>query len=85
MGFPVAADQFHTGHWASKICEFSANFTENEMCVLIEGEVNLTDTNGIVSQYKKGAFFVIPAGFVGPLESVQPVVKISANFEPAQR
>lgn len=81
IGFSDKTDQFHVGYWSSGICIFRVDFTENEMCFLLEGDVRLTDRDGIVSSYSKGACFVIPAGFVGTWESVTPVTKIFASFE----
>jgi hypothetical protein len=49
---------------------------------LIEGLVRLTDESGHVETYKGGDTFLIPNGFKGVWENVEPVRKIYAIHEP---
>lgn len=79
--FSNGTDQFHVGHWSSSPCELSVNFTEDELCVIVEGSVTLTDTAGIHTSHAKGDAFVIPAGFSSVWKSNGNVTKIYATFE----
>ena len=79
--FSNSTDQFHVGHWGSGPCEVSVNYTEDELCVIVEGSVTLTDTAGIHTSHAKGDAFVIPAGFSSAWKSNENVTKIYATFE----
>lgn len=79
--FSDTTGQFHAGHWSSGVCKINVNYTENELCVIVAGKALLTDADGHAETYGRGDAFVIPAGFVGTWESVEPVTKIYAIFE----
>ncbi len=79
--FSDPSDQFHVGHWMSDPCEINVSYTENELCVIVEGEVELTGADGQTFALNKGEAFVIPAGFHGIWKSITKVVKIYAIFE----
>lgn len=79
--FSDQSDRFHVGHWASEECSYSVNFTENELCVIVEGSVSLTSEDGTVAVYNAGDAFVVPAGFKGTWTSKGSVKKIYASFE----
>ena len=79
--FTDTTGQFHVGQWASEACKLSVIYDENELCVIVEGEVELTDADGTTTRYKAPDAFVIPAGFKGTWESLTPVRKIYAAFE----
>ncbi len=82
--FTDQTDQFHVGHWASEPCEIRVSYSENELCVLTRGEVELTDIHGVKHNFAKGDAFVIPAGFEGLWKSITAVEKIYAIFEAAK-
>lgn len=79
--FSDRSDRFHVGHWHSGACEISVDYSENELCVLVEGSVTLVAADGTEATYKKGQAFVIPSGFKGVWRSNEPVTKIYASFE----
>ena len=81
--FSDKSDQFHVGHWSSEPCALKVSYDENELCVIIDGDVKITDNAGLVFEYTKGDAFVIPAGFEGVWESLTAVTKIYAVFEQA--
>lgn len=81
--FSDPSEQFHVGHWSSGVCKLNVSYSEQELCVLLEGEAIVTDMAGNSRTFGKGEAFVIPAGFEGTWESTQPVVKIYAIFEAA--
>jgi len=80
--FSDTTGQFHVGHWASGTCKLKVSYTENELCVLLQGQAILADNNGNEKKYGPNEPFVIAAGFEGTWESVGDVVKIYAIFEP---
>ena len=79
--FTNGSGQFHVGQWSSGPCELSVNYTEDELGVIVEGSVTLTDAEGTQTRHSKGDAFVIPAGFIGVWESNEDVTKIYAAFE----
>lgn len=74
--------QFFTGIWASSAGSFEVNYTEEELCVLLEGRVRLTDSSGRAREFGPGGAFVVPAGFTGVWENLEPVKKIYAIWQP---
>lgn len=73
---------FKTGFWAAQPGRADIHYTKDEMCVLIEGEVRLTDAAGHVETYVAGDTFMIPKGFKGVWETVRPVRKFYAIYNP---
>jgi uncharacterized cupin superfamily protein len=59
-------------------------YTEHEFCHLLEGRVTLTSEEGKRWQFNAGDAWVIPAGFKGTWESVEPARKRYAIFEAAK-
>ena len=50
---------------------------------MLEGRVRLTDEHGVAVEYGPGDAFVVPAGFTGTWESLEPVRKRYVIYEPA--
>jgi uncharacterized protein len=75
-------EQFFSGIWASSVGAFEVSYTEEELCVLLEGRVRLTDSSGQAREFGPGGAFVIPAGFTGVWENLEPVKKIYAIWQP---
>jgi uncharacterized protein len=69
-------EQFFAGIWASSIGAKSVNYTEEEVCVILEGRVRLTDLQGNAKEFGAGSTFVLPAGFKGNWETLEAVKKI---------
>ncbi|MFO1141068.1 MAG: cupin domain-containing protein [Amaricoccus sp.] len=80
--FSDPSRRFHCGHWQAEPGVLAVDYTEDELCVLIEGRVRLTDAAGSV-EFGPGDAFVIAAGFCGSWESIGQVTKIYAILEPA--
>ena len=75
---------FKTGFWSALAGPPAAiNYTMDEMCVLLAGEVRLVDAAGHGQTYRAGDTFVIPKGFVGTWQTVADVRKFYAVFKPA--
>ena len=53
----------------------------DEVCVLLAGHVRLTSASGYTAEFKAGETFVIPKGFQGTWETVEPVRKHYVIFD----
>jgi uncharacterized protein len=69
-------EQFFAGIWHSSVGAKSVNYTEEEVCVILEGRVRLTDMSGRTKEFAAGSTFVLPAGFKGIWETLEAVKKI---------
>jgi len=77
--------QFFAGVWESSIGKWPVRYSESEFCAILEGICILTDETGKAETFKPGDSFVIPSGFAGTWETVQPVKKLYAICEPKAR
>ena len=69
-------EQFFAGIWQSSVGAKSVSYTEEEVCVILEGRVRLTDLSGNAKEFGAGSTFVLPAGFKGTWETLETVKKI---------
>jgi uncharacterized protein len=69
-------EQFFAGIWQSSVGSKTVNYTEEEICVTLEGRVRLTDLNGNAKEFGAGSTFALPAGFKGTWETLEPVKKV---------
>ena len=69
-------EQFFAGIWSSSVGAKNVSYTEEEVCVILEGRVRLTDLSGNAKEFGTGSTFVLPAGFKGTWETLEPVKKI---------
>lgn len=72
---------FHAGVWQSDIGKWNVNYTEEEYCHILEGVSVVTDAFGTSTVLKVGDHFVVPAGFNGTWEVVEPTRKIYVVYE----
>ena len=68
--------QFFAGIWQSSVGAKTVSYTEEEVCVILEGRVRLTDLQGNAKEFGAGSTFVLPAGFIGTWETLEAVKKI---------
>jgi uncharacterized cupin superfamily protein len=80
--FSDASGRFHAGHWRAEPGVMAVNYTEDELCVILEGRVRLTGPDGAV-EFGPGDAFTIAAGFAGTWECIGQVTKIYAIMDPA--
>jgi uncharacterized protein len=73
--------RFQAGLWTHGPGVLAVDYTETELCVILEGRVRLASDDGSV-EYEEGDAFVIAPGFKGSWESVGRVVKAYAILEP---
>ena len=76
-----ATQQFFCGFWTSTSGKWRIRYTEHEFCVLIEGRVRIESSGGERVELRAGDGFVVPAGFEGIWEVVEPCKKWYAIFE----
>ena len=81
-GFTDGTGRFFGGIWRSSPGAWRVSYTENELCVMMEGRVRITDDAGNTCTYGPGDCFVMPAGFQGLWEVLEPARKFYAIFEP---
>ena len=73
--------RFHVGEWASGCGAWRVQYSEYELCHLLEGTVRLTDEKGVAREFRAGDTFVIDSGFRGTWEVVEACRKIYAIYE----
>jgi uncharacterized protein len=78
-----SADQaFHCGVWEGDVGAWRVRYTEHELCHMLAGKVRMTDNDGRETVVTAGDSFVIPAGFEGIWEVLEPARKLYAVYEP---
>lgn len=77
-----ATDALFSGIWTSTRGKWPVEYQEEEFVYLVKGKVKLTAANGKSRTYKAGDAFVIPAGFRGTWETLEPVRKYYAIWTP---
>ena len=73
--------RFHVGQWASGVGAWRVSYSEYELCHLLAGSVRITPEQGEARLYRAGDTFVIPSGFRGTWEVLEPCRKIYAIYE----
>ncbi len=76
-----AGSRFFAGTWASTTGKWRVSYTEHEFCHLLEGRVTITSDDGREWRFGPGDTWVIPAGFSGIWETVEPARKRYAMYE----
>ncbi|WP_334174700.1 cupin domain-containing protein [Pseudoxanthobacter sp.] len=74
--FTDASGELSVGFWVSDVTTLTVNYTEDEVCVILEGRVRLTAADGTAAEYGPGDSFLIPSGFRGTWETLEPLRKI---------
>jgi uncharacterized cupin superfamily protein len=77
-----ASQKFSAGVWHSEIGKWKISYTEEEYCQILEGISVITDDDGQALTVSGGDSLVVPRGFVGTWEVVQPTRKIYVIYEP---
>src|SRR5690349_13127273 len=73
-----ASQQFFAGTWSSTAGKWRIRYTEHEFCCLTRGRVALENTRGERWEFSAGQGFVVPAGFEGTWEVLEPCTKFYA-------
>lgn len=81
-GFRAAHDDdaagFWSGVWESEVGAWRVAYEETELCVMLAGRARLVSDDGSSETYGPGEAFVIPKGFSGVWETLEPCRKIYA-------
>lgn len=78
-----ASSQFFSGIWESSPGRWRVSYSEHEFCHLTRGRIRIEDDDGRSWTFSPGATFVIPAGFSGIWEVLEPAQKLYVIFQPA--
>lgn len=73
--------QMNAGVWEGAVGQWTVNYTEHEYCEIVQGVSVLRDSEGNAKTLRAGDRFVIPAGFKGTWEVLEPCRKIYVVFE----
>src|SRR5215469_8177100 len=76
-----ASGKFFAGAWHSEIGKWRVSYTEEEYCQILQGVSVITDTNGQRVTVRAGDRLVVPRGFVGTWEVVEPTKKLYVIYE----
>ncbi len=75
MHYTDPSGQFMAGIWHSERGRWNILYTEEEYCRMLEGVSVITDHAGLPITVRAGDEFVIPAGFRGTWEVLEPTRK----------
>ena len=81
--FSDSGGRFFAGIWESTPGRWRISYKENEFCHITRGRVRIADLSGQQWTFKAGDSFVIPAGFAGTWEVLEPTAKFYVIYEPA--
>ena len=73
--------KYFAGFWQSEVGKWRISYTEEETCFLLEGVSIVSEADGNSTTLRAGDSFVIPKGFVGTWEVVEPSRKLYAIYE----
>ena len=73
---------FHCGVWEADVGSWRVTYTEHEFCHVLAGRIRLRGDDGSDVTVQTGDSFVIPAGFAGVWEVLEPARKLYAIYEP---
>jgi uncharacterized cupin superfamily protein len=76
-----SSGKYFSGFWESEVGKWHINYTEEETCYFIHGISIVTDAAGTATTLGPGDCFVIPKGFRGTWEVVEPSRKLYAIYE----
>jgi len=76
------AGAFKTGFWASQPNRAEINYTYDELCVILDGLVRVTDAAGHVETYRPGDTFLIPRASKGYGKPSSRCGKFYAVYKP---
>lgn len=82
-GYSDPSEAFHCGVWEGDVGAWRVQYTEHEFCHMLVGRVRIVGEDGSERIVAAGDSFVIPAGFSGIWEVLEPARKLYAVYEPA--
>ncbi len=83
--FQDPSKQMLSGSWDCTVGKWQADYSaKSEFCHILSGRVVLTDEEGTAATFSAGDSFVIPMGFAGTWEVVEPVRKLYVIVTPQE-
>lgn len=82
MHYTDPSGRFLVGEWHSEVGRWRVAYTEEEYCRMLEGTSVITDDAGHAVTVRAGDSFVVPRGFTGTWEVVEPTRKTFVIYEP---
>jgi uncharacterized cupin superfamily protein len=76
--------KFFAGVWSSEVGKWRISYTEEEYCQILQGKSIIADAAGNATTVSTGDSVVVPRGFVGTWEVVEPTRKIYVIYEPGE-
>jgi uncharacterized protein len=76
--------KFFAGVWSSEVGKWRISYTEEEYCQILQGKSIIADAAGNATTVSAGDSVVVPRGFVGTWEVVEPTRKIYVIYEPGE-
>ena len=77
-----AGGKFFAGAWQSEVGKWRVSYTEEEYCQILHGVSVITEEAGHAVTVRAGDRLVIPRGFVGTWEVIEPTKKLYVIYEP---
>ena len=84
MQYTDASQTYFVGIWASERGKWKVAYTEEEYCKILAGRSVISDLSGNAITVGSGDRFVMPRGFEGTWEVVQPTRKFFVIHQPAE-
>ena len=81
LDYTDVSGKFCAGVWHSEVGKWRIAYTEEEYCELLEGVSVVTDQQGRAVTLVAGSRFVIPRGFIGSWEVLEPTRKRFVLFD----
>ena len=79
--YASACGQFNAGVWEGEVGQWTVAYSEHDYCEKLQGLALLRDAQGQAKTLRAGDRFVIPAGFSGTWEVLEPCRKVYVIFE----
>lgn len=76
--FSEPSENFNAGEWECEIGAWEVYYPaeSDEFCHILSGRMRLYDQHGEYREFSAGDSFVIPGGFIGVWETLQPLKKL---------
>ncbi len=82
LQYTDASGKFSVGIWHSECGAWRVRYTEEEHCLMLEGCSLITEDGAEPVTVRVGDAFVIPRGFVGTWQVLEPTTKRFVIYEP---
>lgn len=79
--FSSTDGRMQVGFWKAEPGKWRVNYTENEYCEMLRGVIEMRGDDGEVRVVREGDRFVVPAGFTGTWEVLEPACKLYVIYE----